>query len=496
MYVQLLMLGGILLGVLIFKGKNEESFGELDSSEHPLKVMYPFALVLYRLVKKTGKEDVFGRREVLREVFINESPELSQRIQGCKCIASILAVIAITCFISFAYEYANEPALVDGRYLKRFETGAGEAEYELYYDSDALTEKEETTVSVSEVRLTGGDLEELKKKAQDYLDRQILGNNVSAVCVQEPLVLVEEIPRTGISVKWDEEDSWFVSYDGSLKNEEFEEPVEAVLHAKLFYFDEEWEYTLPICILPPVVLEADVFKKEVQASLEEQDRRKPEDLFFELPLEVENQAVVWEEPADTRPLLFMVLGLIAAIAVIPGLKQDIRKKQKKRTEQMMRDYSDIVSKFTMLLTAGMTCRGAWEKICTDYMRSKKREEEHQKHGGKRKKKSCTRFAYEEMMVSFNELRLGTPETRVYEKFGTRCNLLAYQRFGTMLSRNLRRGSAGIIDMLELEAHECFAERRENVRRKGEETGTKLLIPMFGMLIIVLAIVVVPAFSSF
>lgn len=84
----------------------------------------------------------------------------------------------------------------------------------------------------------------------------------------------------------------------------------------------------------------------------------------------------------------------------------------------------------------------------------------------------------------------------YESFGTRCNLLAYQRFGTMLSRNLKRGSANIIDMLELESRDCIAERRENVRRKGEETGTKLLLPMFGMLILVIAIVVVPAFSSF
>ena len=85
---------------------------------------------------------------------------------------------------------------------------------------------------------------------------------------------------------------------------------------------------------------------------------------------------------------------------------------------------------------------------------------------------------------------------MYESFGTRCNLLAYQRFGTMLSRNLKRGSANIIDMLELESRDCIAERRENVRRKGEETGTKLLLPMFGMLILVIAIVVVPAFSSF
>lgn len=505
MYIQLLVLGGISLGVLFFRGKENELIENLDSSEHPLKVMYPFAAAVYRLVKKMGKEDVFGSREELREIYINESPEMSQKIQGCKCIASVLAVIAITCFLSFAYGYSREPALVDDRFLKRYETGAGTAEYDLMLGSEFLNENEETTVSVSEVRLIGGDFEELKKKAQDYLDRQILGNNVSADCVREPLVLVEEIPRTGISVKWDEENSWFVSYDGALKNKDFEEPVEATLHAVLSYFDQEWEYSLNLCIMPPIVTERDIFETELQEVLGEQDRQNPEKDYFELPEKVGEWQINWTEREDNNPVLFMLLGIAAAIVVIPALKQDMKKKQKLRNEQMMRDYSDIISKFTMLLAAGMTCRGAWEKICLDYLRNRAKEEEKLKEITKkkkflkktgRKKQNVKRYAYEEMVVSYNELKLGTPEARVYEKFGTRCNLLAYQRFGTMLSRNLRRGSAGIIEMLELEAHESFAQRLENVKRKGEETGTKLLIPMFGMLIIVLAIVVVPAFSSF
>ena len=94
------------------------------------------------------------------------------------------------------------------------------------------------------------------------------------------------------------------------------------------------------------------------------------------------------------------------------------------------------------------------------------------------------------------MQLGIPEIKVYERFGARSAVAAYNRFGNMLARNIRRGSAGIIELLESEAKESFAERRENVRKKGEETGTKLLLPMFGMLILVIAIVVVPAFSSF
>ena len=79
----------------------------------------------------------------------------------------------------------------------------------------------------------------------------------------------------------------------------------------------------------------------------------------------------------------------------------------------------------------------------------------------------------------------TGNTAIYDLQGRR-----------VVPRNIKRGSSGIIEILESESKESFAERRENVRKKGEETGTKLLLPMFGMLILVIAIVVVPAFSSF
>ena len=40
--------------------------------------------------------------------------------------------------------------------------------------------------------------------------------------------------------------------------------------------------------------------------------------------------------------MFLIIGLIAAGAVLPAMKQDIHKKQKKRIEQMMQDYPDIM----------------------------------------------------------------------------------------------------------------------------------------------------------
>ena len=50
-------------------------------------------------------------------------------------------------------------------------------------------------------------------------------------------------------------------------------------------------------------------------------------------------------------------------------------------------------------------------------------------------------------------------------------------------------------MLRLAAVQAFEERKARAKMLGEEAGTKLLVPMFIMLAIVLVIVTVPAFLS-
>ena len=51
------------------------------------------------------------------------------------------------------------------------------------------------------------------------------------------------------------------------------------------------------------------------------------------------------------------------------------------------------------------------------------------------------------------------------------------------------------ELLKLESIQAFEERKAQAKRLGEEAGTKLLLPMFLMLAMVLVIVIVPAFLT-
>ena len=107
----------------------------------------------------------------------------------------------------------------------------------------------------------------------------------------------------------------------------------------------------------------------------------------------------------------------------------------------------------------------------------------------------THPVYEEMLSTLHEIQGGVSEAEAYEHFGKRCGISTYIKFGTLLSQNLRRGSKGISDILRMEAIQSFENRKNTAKRLGEEAGTKLLVPMLGMLAVVFIMVMVPAFLS-
>ena len=102
---------------------------------------------------------------------------------------------------------------------------------------------------------------------------------------------------------------------------------------------------------------------------------------------------------------------------------------------------------------------------------------------------------EEMKIAFNEMENGVSERAACENFGKRCRLLPYMRFAGLLGQNLTKGSVSVLPLLEQEAIDAFEERKEAAKRAGEEAGTKLLIPMAGMLVIILAMIMYAAFQS-
>jgi hypothetical protein len=67
---------------------------------------------------------------------------------------------------------------------------------------------------------------------------------------------------------------------------------------------------------------------------------------------------------------------------------------------------------------------------------------------------------------------------------------------TLLEQNVTKGSKGMVSLLEQEERNAMNERINLAKKRGEEAGTKLLGPMILLLLIVMLMIMIPAFLSF
>ena len=222
-------------------------------------------------------------------------------------------------------------------------------------------------------------------------------------------------------------------------------------------------------------------EKESGEELLSEETEKEDPDYYYLPEEWNGQKLEWQKPRDNTGTLIAALSFFAAFVLMLKKAREEQEALAKRSEQLLMDYPPLILKFTLLIQAGMTARRAFQKMASDYMRT----EPVKGH-----------FAYEMIVTACREMDSGVAELEAYRRFGERCGQMKYKTFSTILIQNLQKGSRRMADLLEQEALEAWDERKRKARVLGEAAATKLLIPMIMMLIVVMAIIMIPAFLSF
>lgn len=364
--------------------------------------------------------------------------------------------------------------------LERGEPGSGKKDVEL--EVRISGKKEPLTVSVGEQQYSKDKLPEVFKEAGEKLEILVLGENTSLDEVRYNLNLAERIPDTGIDVSWELGDYEVMNLMGELNEDKLSEEGTLVeLRALLSYEGEEAVHTFYVKVFPPETSAEEKQMKELAQQIQKEESESKDKAYLTLPDKLNGKELSWKYTGDSRGIGLFVLGIAAAGAVFALEKQKKKQALEERNRQLTADYPQLISQFTLFLAAGMTARKAWFQIAREYERLK---------GQK-----GTRAAYEEMIYAMHEIQGGRSEGECYERFGGRCSLPAYRKFGAMLSQNLRKGTKGLTELLKKEASEAFEDRKNQARKLGEEAGTKLLGPMFMMLAVVLLIIVVPAFLT-
>lgn len=317
---------------------------------------------------------------------------------------------------------------------------------------------------------------------------QVLGlmkaENESLSKVTEDLYLPTSVEDYPITIEWYSSTYDLIDYDGSVYNCGFAsgETQTAELTMVLSYEGYRCQYSVDIVVCEPGMnsyIQKQAGVEAVLKALEQEDTGDS----IQLPETILGMKVHYRYAKEKFSPFFGVLILF----VVPGLlylkKYENQVRQKKsRREQLTYDYSEVISKLTLLAGAGMTIRGAWEKMALDYKKSSEKQEK--------------RYVYEEMLRACMEMESGISERCAYERFGRRCDTKEYLKLASLLSQNVKKGTTDILRLLEEESLAAFEIHKNLAKRKGEEAGTKLLIPMILMLIIVMVMMMFPAAMSF
>lgn len=146
----------------------------------------------------------------------------------------------------------------------------------------------------------------------------------------------------------------------------------------------------------------------------------------------------------------------------------------KRSEELLGDFSEVVSKLALLTNAGMIMREAWNEVAFA---------------------NQEKTLYKEMQVACSDMNNGISEAEAIRLFGVRCVIPEIKKFASTIIQGIEKGNSELAIMLQVQSAEVWMMKQQMVRRKGAQANTKLMIPMFIMFIGILIMIVVPVFTN-
>lgn len=175
----------------------------------------------------------------------------------------------------------------------------------------------------------------------------------------------------------------------------------------------------------------------------------------------------------TGELSAMFIGFMFTAAAYYRFGTIVKKKIDERSEEMLHDFSEVVSQLALLTNAGMILREAWEEVAY----------------------SGDTTIYAEMKLAVNEMNNGIADIDAIYNFGSRCIIPEIKKFTSIIIQGITKGNSELAMMLQEQSQEVWQLKRQLVRREGEKAADKLLLPLCIMFIGILIMIVVPIFTN-
>ena len=437
------------------------------------------------------KEETLKR---YRKLYVGKSDDDIKRDYYIKHISVFLYMLGIcqVLFLVTLLSCQNDRVLVCGYYIEKNDIGGEQKEIKVETKIGGL--EKELDITLPERKYSDEEIKIQSEKVKKYIYAHYLGKNKSSDKVCKNLYLMKKVKGSMFVVSWFSDDEKIISEQGKVYGSRISKPQQVGLTAVIKYeaFKEKLRFNV---IVTPVK------KGNEQSIWDELDKllsdamEKTKSLrYFKLPEKVAGKKIKYGINRY-EPLWKLTAIMAVMFIVVPYLLESMTKsKVSDREKQLKLAYPEMIEKFVLLVNAGLPVKNAWIRITeTEGEKSKANNYTDKNYLSKNYRNNY--YLIEEMLLTRRQMENGLSEEKAYELFGRRIGLLSYMKFCTLLVQNMKKGTADLIRILEYESADVFNERKENVKILGEEAGTKLLLPMMIMMVIIFAIIMYAAFAG-
>lgn len=197
------------------------------------------------------------------------------------------------------------------------------------------------------------------------------------------------------------------------------------------------------------------------------------DLAAELSYVVVFLPVVLLVTVIAGDISILLIGAALIAFLIVYMEYDKVNKLAKRHENIDREFPHMVSQMALLVNAGMPLREALVKSSAQ----------------------SNSILSREMKVLVDDMNNGIPDYVALDQFANRCGVESVRKFSSLVSQNIRKGSAELADSLLALSSEIWRNRVSTVRIEGEKASTRLLVPILIIFAGILMMVIVPMLSG-
>ncbi|MCI8509819.1 MAG: hypothetical protein HFJ06_14890 [Lachnospiraceae bacterium] len=395
--------------------------------------------------------------------------------------------------ISFGLTFQSESSEI---YIKKEGYGGSEQTVGLLLQKEDTTEQ--VTLQVRPKMLTEEERDKKMTEAFCYLEDNLKGDNQSLSKVTEALNLALDYKEYPFEMECLPEDFTLMDDEGNLRNskeellaagyqeKDLEQGIVTHVTVILWYGESSMEESYEITLFPRPENETEILFGSLKQLLQQEEKRALYQEGFTIPARTQGVEISKTDGKKVTPLHVLFFGIFVVVLLVLREKENVKKKEQCRRDRLMKSYPWFVNEMLLLMGAGLQVKNVFQIMIEEY------EKENKDNPSAKDKMPLL----EEIKIASHSMELGMSEEQVYYRLGRRLKLPCYIKLMTLLEQNVKKGAKGISAVFEQEELAALEERKNLAKRYGEEAGTRLLGPMILLLLVIMLMIMIPAFLSF